>query len=1099
MTKTDNNFNISGWIAGKFVNSKLTPLFIIASLLAGWFAIEVIPREEEPQIVVPMVDVFVGMPGAGSEQIEQRAIRPLEKLLWEIPGVEYIYSSSGEEQGMATVRFKVGEDLERSLVKISEKLEHHKDRIPPGVLGPYVKNRTIDDVPFLALTFWSMRYDHFQLRRVAAQVMDEIKAIPDVSVTTLIGGMPRAVLVKPDPVKITGYSISPFEIYQALSQANRKFTSGDFVRHNIHVPLHAGGFLKSRSDVEELVVAIREGRPIRVTDLAEVCDSSDEIDRYTFIDFGSGAANNDSVLENPDDIRLAIAENSAPIPAVTLAIAKRRGTNAIVIGSQIRSKLEILKRTLIPSGVNIRVTRDYGATASEKASELFGSMRTAVILVMIILFLTLGIRTALVASISIPVTLALMMVSFISAGYTLNRITLFAMIFSIGLLTDDAVVVLENMLRHSKMQKNNGRSLADIAYDAVSEIGNPTVLANIAIVLGVMPMAFVSGMMGPYMSPIPVGTAAAAMLSLITAYIVAPWAAIRFLKGSEQNEAQSNADSPTLPVNTQADRNDVSLFDRFYRRIITPLIQKRRYRIVFSITALLLVIIAVLMIPLRLVKVKMLPFDNKSEFQVVIDMPEGSSLEETAAACKAISEKIKQVPEIADLELHVGLAGPHNFSGLVRHYFLRQGPNSADIQVNLVPKNKRERQSHEIALSVRSLITSIAEKYSANVKIVEVPPGPPVLQTLVMEIYGPNDKGRQELADEILKLMKATPGIVDIDIFREDDQEIVVFDVDQAKASLSGLSSEMIAGAIRMGVAGSMVGLMYMPEEREDVPLIIRFSRTSRLDYESIMQISLPSPVTGRPVPLSALVTPRKRLRDKTIFHKNLHPVIYITADIAGNEESPVYPILGLTGSISELKAPDGATVEQWHAQVPFDTTGNYAVKYDGEWQITIEVFRDLGLAFAAVMILIYILMVGWYQDFITPLGILMPVPFSLVGILPGHFLFGAFFTATSMIGFIAGAGIIVRNSLLLIDFIQVLKTQGMTYEDATIEASVIRFRPMVLTSLSTMIGATVMVFDPIFQGLGLAIVFGEVASTCLTRVAVPVIYYQIERLRGNT
>ncbi len=1070
--------NFSGRFVGKWVNSKLTPLFVMVSLLFGYFSFSYIAREEEPQIVVPMVDIFVGLPGAGSEQVENRVIRPLEKLLWEIPGIEYIYSNVSEEQAMVIVRFRVGEDLERSLVKITEKLEHHKDRIPPGVVGPIVKNRTIDDVPFLALTFWSRVYGHDELRRVVAQVTDHLKAIPEVSVTTLIGGMPRAMVVEIDPVRLAGFGVSPFEVMQTLQGANTKFGVGEFDRADQRVTVMAGGFLRDRRDVEQLVVAVRDRKPIRLVDVAAVRDATDEPDNHVFIDFGPAAA---AVMPDvPEALR-----QGGPAAAVTLSVAKRPGTNAITLGDEIRRKLEVLRRTVIPEEVQVTTTRDYGATAQEKADDLFTSMIQAVVLVMIILFLTLSARVALVSAISIPVTLALTLGSFYLLGYTMNRITLFALIFSVGLLTDDAVVVLENMLRHIGMPKNRGRDKAEIAQEAIHEIGDPTILANIAIVLAVMPMALVSGMMGPYMEPIPIGTAAAAMLSLLVAYVVTPWAGIRFIQFPQLTEAD-----------LQDDKIPDSVFERFYRTIITPLVRVPKARIIFIIVAVGLVVGAVLLVPLKFVKVKMLPFDNKSEFQVVLDLPEGSTLETTTAAAMAISDYLKTVPEVTDIELHAGTSGPFNFNGLVRHYFLRRSPHMADLQVNLAPKTKRTRQSHEIALSVRAPVQEIARRFGANAKIAEVPPGPPVLQTLVVEVYGPTEEGRQALASQVRQLMEQTPGVVDIDTYTEDDQPQTLFEVDQTKAALLGVSPAQIAQAIRLGVAGAVVGLMDMPREREDVALLVRLPRPARSGDEAILALRVTSPASGRSVTLGEIVTPRRKIKDKSRFHKNLQPVTYVTADVAGAEESPVYPILDLMKRIGGLRGPDGGEVAQWHTRVPFETTSGYAVKFDGEWQITYEVFRDLGLAFAAVMFLIYILMVGWYQDFITPIGIMLPVPFSLAGVLPGHALLGAFFTATSMIGFISGAGIIVRNSLLLVDFIIELEKRGQKLEDAVINAAVIRFRPMVLTSLSTLIGATVMLSDPIFQGLAIAIVFGELASTCLTRVAVPVIYYQIEKVR---
>ncbi|MBF0410567.1 MAG: efflux RND transporter permease subunit [Candidatus Riflebacteria bacterium] len=1055
------NLGISGRFSGKFINSKLTPLFIIFSIMFGIFAVVMTPREEEPQIIVPMIDIFVGLPGASPAEVEERLNRPMEKLLWEIPGVEYIYTTSSPERGMAIVRFKVGEDLERSLVKINEKLTHNRDRIPQGTVGPFIKNRSIDDVPIMAVTFWSEKYDHYQLRRVVAQVSDEIKSINDVSELILSGGSPRTLRVEFDPTKAAGFNISPFEIMQSLSAANSRFSSGRAYSQNREILLEAGNFFSSVQEVERLVVAVRSGRPVYLSDIAKVLDGPNEPDNYVFIDFGPGSK---------------ALEKTAKSAAVTLSIAKRQGTNAIAITHAVDKKLEALREKLIPKDVKIQVTRNYGETSAEKSNELLFHMLLATLSVAFLIVISLGWREAGVVATAIPVTLALTLAFFYLWGYTLNRITLFALIFSIGILVDDAIVVVENMVRHFGLSKNSGRDPSDVTVEAVDEVGNPTILATATVIAAILPMAFVQGLMGPYMRPIPIGASAAMFFSLLVAFMVTPWAALRFLKFDKHNPTDSHG-------------HDDSYTTRLYRKIMHPLIDNARVRKLFLVGIFVLLLAVILMVPLRMVKIKMLPFDNKSEFQVIIDMPAGTTLERTSQAAQAMVSYLKTVPEVVDVETYVGTPSPYNFNGLVRHYFLRNQSNMADLQVNLTGKSARTRQSHEIAVQVRKELQKIATLYAANIKVAEVPPGPPVLQTLVAEVYGPDYSETIRLAKQVEALFRATGSVVDVDTYTEADQQKVRYVIDRQKASLLGISVENVAQTIRMGVDGAQASLMRLPGEKEDVPILVRLPRQFRANPESIMDIKAVSPTTGRQVPLSEIVRPVTLTEEKSRYHKNLKQVVYVTADVAGAEESPVYPILDLIEKVKTLVAPDGGKVTQWHTAVP-DDTSTYSLKWDGEWHITFEVFRDLGLAFTAVLLLIYILVVAWFQNFITPFTIMVPIPLTLVGILPAHYLLGGFFTATSMIGFIAGAGIIVRNSIILVDFIQLKQAEGLPLSEAVVEAGAVRFRPMLLTAAAVVVGAGVILFDPIFQGLAISLMAGEVASTLLARIAVPVLYY---------
>ncbi len=1064
------NLGFAGGFAAKFLNSKLTPLFILFSVIMGMFAVVMTPREEEPQIIVPMVDVFVGLPGATPGEVEERVVRPLEKLLWEIPGVEYLYSTSQPEQGMIIIRFKVGEDVERALVRINEKVEHHKESAPMGTVGPFIKLRSIDDVPIMALTFWSRQYDHYQLRRVAAQVSDEIKALDDVSELTLAGGQARTLRVEFDPAKLAGFNLSVFELTRALQSSNVSFSSGRIVGNDRETIVSAGNFLTSAADAEKLVVGIRGGRPIYLADVAKVIDGPAEADNHVFIAFGPGA---------PAEYRTASGP-ATPIPAVTLSIAKRKGTNAINITHAVDRRLEELKKTLIPVGVNIQVTRNYGETSKEKSNELLFHMALATISVGFLILVALGWRESFVVMVAIPVTLALTLLTFYLVGYTLNRITLFALIFSIGILVDDAIVVVENMVRHFGLKSNRGRNPSEVSVEAVDEVGNPTILATATVIAAILPMAFVSGLMGPYMRPIPVGSSAAMVFSLIVAFMVTPWAALRFLEfGGHGHGDEAGA----------AHSSDEGWSNRAYRRVMRVLIDNPRARFWFLASVALLLLSAVAMVPLQMVKIKMLPFDNKSEFQVIIDMPEGTTLERTAQAAQAMTSYLQTVPEVHDVETYVGNSAPYNFNGLVRHYFLRRGANVADLQVNLVTKEHRKDQSHAIAMRTRPELQKIAAAFGANVKVAEVPPGPPVLQTLVAEVYGPDFEKTQQLARQIQDLFKKAPGVVDVDTYIEDDQTRLHFNIDQEKAALLGLSVEQIAGQLRLSVDGTRVSLLRLPREKEDVPVLVRLPRALRSDVNTILAQRVASPATGRQVPLSEVVRPMTSVEAKSRFHKNLKPVVYVVADVAGVEESPVYPILGLMGEVDKLVAPDGGKVTQWNTRVP-ENTSTYAMKWDGEWHITYEVFRDLGLAFAIVIILIYILVVAWFQNFITPITIMVPIPLTLVGILPGHWGFGAFFTATSMIGFIAGAGIIVRNSIMLVDFIELKRSEGMPLADAVIESGAVRFRPMLLTAAAVVFGAAVILFDPIFQGLAISLMAGEVASTLLARMTFPVLYY---------
>jgi multidrug efflux pump subunit AcrB len=1073
---------IAGRIARLFIDSKLTPLLIITSILLGSAATLLLPREEEPQIKVPMIDVLVSMPGFSAREVEERATRPMEKLLWEIPGVEYIYSTSREGESLAIVRFKVGEDIERSLVHLNQKLQANFDRIPQGVSFPLIKPKSIDDVPILALTFHGAGQDHYTLRRIVAEVDDAVKQVPLVAETTLIGGERRQLRVLLDPTKLASRQLSAADIVPRLQASNRQLNAGPLTGQNREVLLQTGSFLASAKDAGNVVVGVRGGKPVYLREVAEIVDGPEEPSQYVFF---------------------------AEEPAVTLSIAKRPGANAISVAHEVLRKVEALKGRVIPNGVQVSITRHYGKTAEEKSDELLLHMGIAVVGVSVLILLTLGWRESLIVGIAIPCTLALTLLVFYLHGYTLNRITLFALIFSIGILVDDAIVVVENIVRHFHLAHNKGRPWSVIAVEAVNEVGNPTILATFAVISAVLPMAFVGGLMGPYMRPIPIGSSAAMFWSLAIAFIVTPWAAIRILRWGRKysNVEQASrlalgpadgAEAPQGAGKTSAPHShfehEEDFFTRLYRRFMGPMIAKARWRLAFLAGIVVLLLASMATVGFGWVKVKMLPFDNKSEFQIILNMPEGSALERTVQAAREIAAAVRVEPEVTDYQIYAGVAAPFNFNGLVRHYFMRRGPHIADVQVNLVSKSERKAQSHDIAKRVRPRVAAIAAKYGARVAVAEVPPGPPVLQTLVAEVYGPNEESRHALARKVINIFQNSKGVVDTDWYTEADQPKLRFLVDKQKAALNGISEESIAQTLKLAVGGAAVDLLHLPREKEDVLIVVRLPQSLRTSPEDLLALRVRGTNPGGAlVPLRELVKVEPGFVDKSIYHKNLMPVTYVIGDVAGEVESPVYAILKMNEALGAIDTRQyggsGAPLKIYNAAQPF-TDNEPAIKWDGEWHITIEVFRDLGSAFAAVLVLIFILMVGWFRSFLTPLVVMAAIPFSLVGILPAHGMLGAFFTATSMIGFMAGAGIVVRNSIILVDFIELRLAEGMPLDQAVVDAGAVRFRPMLLTAMAVVVGASVILADPIFQGLAISLMAGEIASLLISRMAVPVLYF---------
>ncbi|MFA6092570.1 MAG: efflux RND transporter permease subunit [Elusimicrobiota bacterium] len=1049
---------LAGTLASTFIRSKLTVLLVVSSLLMGVFATLKLPREEEPQINVPMFDLFVPFPGASAKEVSERVTSVGERKLWEIPGVEYIYSTSEPGAAMFIVRFKVGTDPGQAMTLLHAKTSANLDILAPGAGRPLIKPRSIDDVPILALTLSGKGQDAYALRRAAAALREEISGVADVSEIAIIGGRKRTLLVHFDPRRLSERRIDPLELAGMLQSSNRKLPAGHYDAGDKSVQVETDAFIRSAEDLRGVVVGVSAGRPVKLSDVARIIDGPDDSEQEVFALAGAGEP------------------GLGPSPAVTLAVSKRRGANATVVSREVLARVRDAKGRLLAPGMDVQVTRDYGRTAKEKSDELIFHMLLATLSVTLLIALALGVREALVVLVAVPVTLSLTLLVYFLFGYTLNRITLFALIFSIGILVDDAIVVVENIHRHYMMK--DGREIKRLAVDAVAEVGNPTILATWAVVAAILPMAFVRGLMGPYMRPIPVGASFAMLFSLAIAFIVSPWAFTRLLEIWKPKDCGAHAGE--------------SFLDRLYRRFMGRLLSDVKARGLYLAAMAVLLLGSMSLVYFKLVTVKMLPFDNKDEFEVIVDMPEDSSLARTRAASLEMAESLRKIPEVEFVTSYVGTAAPYNFNGLVRHYFLRQRPYQAGLLVNLSGRHERKRQSHAIASQARGPVQEIARKYGARVQIAEVPPGPPVLSTLVLELYDQDDARRDAMARKVRELLERTPGIVDVGTYVPEAQPMDRLEVDRPKATLNAISSERVAQVVSLAMSGQDVDLAHMEDENEPVDIRLRLAPEDRKGLDAVRSIRLFSRA-GSPVAIKELTRVRRTTQEPPIFRKNLRKVSYVVADVAGRQESPVYGILALRPELRKLLDSSGAEYREYFSSQPRSSLET-AVKWDGEWQITYEVFRDLGLAFAVVLVLIYILVVGWFKSFSVPLVIMAPIPLTLVGILPAHWALGAFFTATSMIGFIAGAGIVVRNSIILVDFIELRMREGMALKDAVIDAGAVRFKPMLLTAAAVVVGAGVILFDPIFQGLAVALMAGEVASTLLSRMAVPILYFMLKK-----
>jgi multidrug efflux pump subunit AcrB len=1054
---------ISGKIANIFINSKLTILLMIALMAIGTYSSFLIPREEEPQIIVPMADVLVSYPGASPTEVESRVVKPLEKIISNIKGVQHVHSIAMNGQSMIIVQFYVGEDTERSYVKLYDELMRHQGMFPPGVTQPLVKTRSIDDVPMLGLTLWSEQYNDFQIRQIAEEVTSEIEKVKDVSITEVIGGRNRQLRVVLDKDKMAENGIDALGIMQMIKANNSSSQSGSFVKNDQEYLITTGKFLSSAEDVENLVVGVNNNMPVYLKQVATVQDGPETPNSYVY--FGYGKTND------------KFTANSGEYNAVTISIAKVKGADAMKISEKVLETVENLKQNLIPNDVHVDVTRNYGETASQKVGELLLHLGVAILAVTILVMLAMGWRGGLVVFFSVPLTFALTLFSYYLLGYTLNRITLFALVFVVGIVVDDSIIIAENMHRHFKMKRLPFRQAA---IYAINEVGNPTILATFTVIAAILPMAFVSGMMGPYMSPMPIGASIAMILSLFVALTVTPYLGYHLLR---EKDSQEHKKEQGL---------EESLVYKIYKKLEQPLLDSRKKRFITIGITLVLLAGSILMFFTKSVAVKMLPFDNKNEFQVIIDMPEGTTLERTAVVTKEIAQYIATTPEVTNYQNYIGTSAPITFNGLVRHYDIRGGSNMADIQVNLLLKEDRDLQSHDIAKKVRPEIKKIAKKYGANVKLVEVPPGPPVLSTIVAEVYGPNYPGQIKVAKQVKEILKNTADVVDIDWMVEDAQTEYRLEIDKEKAMLNGIAPQQIVGNLTYLLKEYPISYLYDETSFDQVNIVLALSDSDKTSLQDIQNIKIKGN-RGNVIPISDLVNVKKDTLQKNIYRKDQKRVVYVTADMAGGLESPVYAILGMKEKLQKIELPKGYKLKELYLEQPTDES-DFAVKWDGEWQITLEVFQDLGTAFLVVIIIIYMLIVGWFQNFKTPLVMMAAIPLSLIGIVFGHWILGAFFTATSFIGMIALAGVMVRNSVLLIDFIEIRLNDGIPLKQAIIDAGAVRTTPILLTTGAVVIGASIILFDPIFQGLAISLVAGAIVSTILTLIVVPMIYYMTEK-----
>jgi multidrug efflux pump subunit AcrB len=1077
---------ISGRIARYFQDSQLTPLAALVALLLGVFAVLATPREEEPQIDVTMVNVFVPFPGAAVRDVESLVTVPAEQVLAQMPGIEHIHSVSRPGMAMITVQFEVGVPRTEAIVRTRDTLEANRDWVSPelGVLAPVVKPRGIDDVPIVAITLYSedAAKGAFELERVAHAIEGELKRVPGTREVATLAGPGRAVRVLLDPDRMNAAGVSALDVRNALQLASAALPPAALVRDNREILVETGNYLESAAEVRALVVGAVERRPVHLGDVAEVVDGPLQPARYAWIGTGPAAA----------DKGLA---GRGEFPAVTIQVTKKPGENAVDVAAGVMRRLEALQGTLVPADVRYAITRNYGATADEKAKSLIRKLVFATLSVVVLVFATLGRREAAIVGIAVVLTLAATLFASWAWGFTLNRVSLFALIFSIGILVDDAIVVVENIHRRRGL---DGGPLGGIIPAAVDEVGGPTILATLTVIAALLPMAFVSGLMGPYMSPIPINASLGMLISLAIAFTVTPWLALKLLARHHESSPPHHDSSPRRRPGPNLDQRIAAFFTRLLAPFVTHERAAANRRKLWAAMAVLIALSAGLA-AVKLVVLKMLPFDNKSEFQVVVDMPAGTPVETTSAALHDIAAVLAGAPEVTDYQAYAGAASPINFNGLVRQYALRAEPHQGDIQVNLVDKSRRDRKSHEIARALRPALAEAGARWNARVKVVEVPPGPPVLSPIVAEVYGPDEAGRMRLAERVRAAFAATPGIVGIDDTVEQPAPRVALKVDQARAALLGLTRRDVVETIRMGLAGADVAPLHDGHSKYEVPIRVALPPERQGGLEDLLKLAVRTP-EGSLVPLSELVRAVPGERERAAWRKDLLPVVHVVADEAGKLDSPLY---GLFAARSRIPAPapsgegrgGGPVAEHWISQ-PADPYRGYAIKWDGEWQVTYETFRDMGAAYAVGLVLIYLLVVAQFRSYLVPLVIMAPIPLTVIGVMPGHALLGAQFTATSMIGMIALAGIIVRNSILLVDFANLRLSEGLALEEAVMQSAAARAKPIALTALAAMIGAAFILDDPIFNGLAISLIFGILVSTLLTLLVIPVLYYLAARGR---
>ena len=1053
----------SGRIARFFLTSQLTPLIALIAALLGLFAIMVTPREEEPQINVTMANVFIPFPGASARDVESLVATPAEQVLSQISGIEHIYSVSKPGMAVLTVQYLVGQDRTQALVRLYDAIQANRDWVSPelGVGEPIIKPLGIDDVPIITVTLWTRDPERgaYELEQAAHAAEIELKRIAGTREVTTVGGPGRAVRVMMDPDRMAAFGVSAQDIRDALQVSNAAQPSGTLVSNNQEILVQTGTFLSGAEDVRQLVVGVAQARPVYMNDVANVVAGPDQPAQYVWHGPGAGGQHK--------------AENGLTFPAVTLAVSKKPGENAVDVAEKVIERVNALRNSVIPDGIEISVTRNYGATADDKAKKLIQKLIFATASVVLLVLFALGMREALIVGAAVLLTLAATLFASWAWGFTLNRVSLFALIFSIGILVDDAIVVVENIHRRMGLDHDG---LEAIIPRAVDEVGGPTILATLTVIAALLPMAFVTGLMGPYMSPIPINASIGMLISLAIAFIVTPWLALKLIKQTDHGAHQGG--------------NDKLL--TLFRSRLTPLLRGsdgKGARRTLWLGIGIAIVVSVMLPVFQLVILKMLPFDNKSEFQIVVDMPVGTPLEKTAQVLGEMGDAVAAVAEVTDYQAYAGTAAPINFNGLVRQYYLRSGPEVGDLQVNLVDKHERDRKSHDIAQAIRPTVEAIAKKYGADVKVVEVPPGPPVMSPIVAEVYGPDYDATISVAKQVRAVFEQSEGIVAIDDTVEDDARRFVVRVLQNKAAMAGVAQKDIVATMKMGLSGENVTPIHGSGAKYEIPVRITLPPERQSHIDELLKLNVRG-AGGKLVPLSELVEVVPSEREKTIYHKDLLPVVFVVGDMGGELDSPLYGLFGMRADLKDKALEQGGTLKEYFIRQPSDPYAGFSLKWDGEWQVTYETFRDMGIAYAVGLLLIYLLVVAQFKSYLTPLIIMAPIPLTIIGVMPGHALLGIQFTATSMIGMIALAGIIVRNSILLVDFVNEQVAAGMDFQEAVIQAGATRAKPIVLTGLAAMLGAFFILDDPIFSGLAVSLIFGIFVSTLLTLVVIPVLYY---------